>query len=338
MDKGFGDTLERFTKATGIQWLIITVTGWFNINCGCKYRRDLLNKWFPYKQIKKMKKIEITIKDLLDPISAEVFFRKYWGKKHLSIRRNKFKNLFRWNDFNQYMNRYPAVKHLQIINQSDGEELLSDLSKSLSKSLKKDGRWCHDKVTKGILKAPKLKKVQVYELWKEGKTIVIPMCDYEKKDLVDICHEFEKYFGKGSVNAYASPIAQSKSFPPHADGTENFVFHQEGRTKWKIFEGFSPNKPGKVIDEFILEAGDLLYIPQYQYHEATPLGPRILLSIHFQNKPHQTLNKFAVTKKGNSARDDWYDWKPERYYKNDKIIKDDWGKMQSPTWKDKYFK
>ena len=323
MDKGFGDTLERFTKATGIQWLIITVTGWFDISCGCKYRRDILNKWFPYKQIKNMKKIEITIRDLLDPISPEVFFRKYWGKKHLLIRRNKFKNLFRWPDFDKYMNRYPAIKHLQII---DGQPSA------------KDGRWCYDKVTRGVLKAPKLKKAQIYKLWKEGKTMVIPMCEYEKKELVNICHEFEKYFSRGFVNAYVSPIAQSKSFPPHADGTENFLFHQEGKTKWRIFEGFSPNKPGKVMDEFVLEAGDLLYIPQYQYHEAIPLGPRILLSIHFQNKPNQTLDKFAITKKGNSTRDSWYDWKPDTYYKNDKIIKDDWGKMQSSSWKDKYFK
>tara|TARA_R100000231_G_scaffold29435_1_gene26113 strand:- start:1034 stop:1189 length:156 start_codon:yes stop_codon:yes gene_type:complete len=50
MDKGFGDTIERFTKATGIKWLVVTITGWLGISCGCEYRRKLLNKWFPYKK------------------------------------------------------------------------------------------------------------------------------------------------------------------------------------------------------------------------------------------------------------------------------------------------
>ena len=75
MDKGFGDTFDRFTAATGIKWLIITVTGWLGINCGCKYRRELLNKWFPYKQKNKMNK-HITIKDILDPINPDLFFKK----------------------------------------------------------------------------------------------------------------------------------------------------------------------------------------------------------------------------------------------------------------------
>ena len=93
-DRGLGDTIDRFTQATGIKWLVVTVTDWFGVSCGCKYRRKLLNKWFPYKQKKKMNK-QITLEDILDPISPKVFFSEYWGKKHLIIRRNKFKDLFR---------------------------------------------------------------------------------------------------------------------------------------------------------------------------------------------------------------------------------------------------
>jgi|TARA_R100001015_G_C4506973_1_gene79806 hypothetical protein len=48
MDKGFGDTFERFTKATGIHWLIMTLSRKYNIPCGCERRKELLNKWFPY--------------------------------------------------------------------------------------------------------------------------------------------------------------------------------------------------------------------------------------------------------------------------------------------------
>ena len=60
--KGLGDTLEKIFKTTGIQWLIIKTTGFLGLPCGCDYRRDLLNKWFPYKlsktekYLKKLKK------------------------------------------------------------------------------------------------------------------------------------------------------------------------------------------------------------------------------------------------------------------------------------------
>ena len=46
--RGLGDTVEKITEATGIQWLIVKITCILGLPCGCDYRRDLLNKWFPY--------------------------------------------------------------------------------------------------------------------------------------------------------------------------------------------------------------------------------------------------------------------------------------------------
>ena len=319
-DKGFGDTFDRFTKTTGIKWLIITITGWFNVNCGCEYRRKLLNKWFPYKQKNKMNK-KITIEDILDPISPKTFFTEYWNKKHLIIRRNKFKNLFTWNDFDNYMNQYPDMKGLQIINyRLDG-----------------DGRWCLDKVRKGQLKLPMLKKDVVYKLWKEGKSFVLPLAEYQKKELVDICQEFERYFQKGQANVYCSPKANSKSFPAHADDTENFLFHTEGNVKWTIYKEFAPSKPKEILEEFIMEPGDLLYIPQYQYHKVDTIEARILISIHFANKPKQSLKDFQISPLGAGSRRKWYNWKPQRNFdKKGKPIGQ--RRMVSDTWKKRYFR
>jgi len=44
--KGFGDTVEKFTKATGIKQVVDTVT---KGGCGCDKRKDSLNRIFPYK-------------------------------------------------------------------------------------------------------------------------------------------------------------------------------------------------------------------------------------------------------------------------------------------------
>jgi|TARA_R100001480_G_scaffold29055_1_gene39446 hypothetical protein len=44
--KGLGDTIESFTKATGIKKLADAIPG----GCGCGNRKKLLNKMFPYKK------------------------------------------------------------------------------------------------------------------------------------------------------------------------------------------------------------------------------------------------------------------------------------------------
>lgn len=45
--KGLGDTVEKFTTATGIKKVVEKVS---NGDCGCNKRRDTLNRIFPYQQ------------------------------------------------------------------------------------------------------------------------------------------------------------------------------------------------------------------------------------------------------------------------------------------------
>jgi len=42
--KGLGDSIEKFTKATGIKKLADKIPG----GCGCGKRKDKLNEIFPY--------------------------------------------------------------------------------------------------------------------------------------------------------------------------------------------------------------------------------------------------------------------------------------------------
>jgi len=45
-DRGLGDTIERFTKFTGIKKFVETIPG----GCNCDERKDWFNKNFPYKK------------------------------------------------------------------------------------------------------------------------------------------------------------------------------------------------------------------------------------------------------------------------------------------------
>ena len=49
--KGLGDSIEKFTTATGIKSLAqMTAKAAGKKDCGCNKRKNILNKWFPYKQ------------------------------------------------------------------------------------------------------------------------------------------------------------------------------------------------------------------------------------------------------------------------------------------------
>ena len=49
--KGLGDSIEKFTIATGIKsFAQMTTRAIGKEDCGCKKRKEALNKMFPYKK------------------------------------------------------------------------------------------------------------------------------------------------------------------------------------------------------------------------------------------------------------------------------------------------
>lgn len=51
--KGLGDTIEKITTATGIKKVVKAVANATGKDCGCAKRKELLNKKFPYNNLKK---------------------------------------------------------------------------------------------------------------------------------------------------------------------------------------------------------------------------------------------------------------------------------------------
>ena len=48
--KGLGDTIEKFTSATGIKSVVGFVSDATGIDCGCEERKEWLNEVFPYNE------------------------------------------------------------------------------------------------------------------------------------------------------------------------------------------------------------------------------------------------------------------------------------------------
>jgi len=47
--RGLGDSVEKFTRATGIKTVVNKVSQALGKDCGCDERRDTLNRVFPFK-------------------------------------------------------------------------------------------------------------------------------------------------------------------------------------------------------------------------------------------------------------------------------------------------
>lgn len=48
--RGLGDTIAKFTTATGIKKVVDTVAEATGLDCGCEARQEKLNEVFPYKK------------------------------------------------------------------------------------------------------------------------------------------------------------------------------------------------------------------------------------------------------------------------------------------------
>jgi hypothetical protein len=54
--RGLGDSIHKFTTATGIKTIVDKVSKGLNIPCGCEGRRQALNNLVPYNKQFKLKK------------------------------------------------------------------------------------------------------------------------------------------------------------------------------------------------------------------------------------------------------------------------------------------
>lgn len=68
--RGFGDTVAKFTEATGVDKLVHFIAG---DDCNCKQRQEKLNKIFPYKVPECLKEEEYnTLTNLLPNMAVRV--------------------------------------------------------------------------------------------------------------------------------------------------------------------------------------------------------------------------------------------------------------------------
>jgi ribosomal protein L16 Arg81 hydroxylase len=208
---------------------------------------------------------------VLQPLDETTFFEEYWEKKPLLLQRQAedyYADLFSLRDLDYIISstelRFPTVRMVK-----DG------VSVPLA-NFAEDVAWGSD-IYYGTIIPEKL-----YREYRQGASVVFQALHRGWKPLALFCRDLEKRLHHHvQTNLYLTPKA-AQGFKPHYDTHDVFILQIAGNKYWKIYEPPLPlphrsqpsdnarllKEPGRLVMEFDLKAGDLLYLPRGYVHEA----------------------------------------------------------------------
>jgi ribosomal protein L16 Arg81 hydroxylase len=215
-----------------------------------------------------------TFAELIAPIAPRDFLATYFGKKPLHIKggRDKFASVLTWSGLNDMLNLSGlwSAKSLGLF--VDGEKVPPQ--QYCAPALNRDGQQVMQPLPD-----------RVAEFLRGGAALVCDEVDNVAPGIGAVAAAIERELvGKVQSNLYCT-WAGRQAFRSHFDVHDVFALHLEGVKSWKVYEGRADhpiNHPafqrlgqahhdrarGAVAMEVKMEAGDLLYLPRGQYHDA----------------------------------------------------------------------
>ena len=195
------------------------------------------------------------------PVSAADFFRDSYERRHLVIRRDQprhYAGLLSMADIDRAITTLGlSVPEVNMV-QADREITAAD--------------FAHES---GLIDP-----VAVTDRFAEGATIILSNLQERLPTLADFCRGLEQVFSaRVQTNTYLTP-ARSQGFRAHYDSHDVLVLQVEGSKEWRIYDtpvrlplaeqAFDPAEVpiGEVTDRFVLEAGDMVYVPRGLIHDA----------------------------------------------------------------------
>lgn len=202
-------------------------------------------------------------------ISKADFIGRYQGKKPLLIK-NAFEitQAFTWTDANQ------------IIGRSSVE---SDDFKILHNGLVPKDEYVETFYDVGMIRH-RLIKSAVYEYMKNGATLIANKIVNEPKVHV-FARQVAQFTGRQTVSSAYAAFGRQESFQTHWDTRDIFSIQLIGRKRWFVYEPsfidplyMQQSKdlehdypcPAVPCMDFVLEPGDVLYLPRGWWHNPLP--------------------------------------------------------------------
>jgi len=218
-----------------------------------------------------MKAEDFSLGRLIEPVARERFLDDYWERQLLLVQRgqpDRYAGLLTLDD----IDRVVTTLHLDNteINMTDARRELTPEQYSFPSGMVDPAR--------------------LYQLFADGSTIIMPQLHLRVPALADLCRAMEREMScRFQTNIYLTPAGNAQGFKPHYDNHDVFVLQIAGSKRWKIYDTpvelpnkampFTPDRfqPGPLTQEFVLEAGDMIYLPRGVMHDASSTDE---LSLH----------------------------------------------------------
>ena len=209
-------------------------------------------------------------------LNVDDFLENYWQKKPLLIRAA----------FTDYQSPITAEELAGLACEDFVESRIITEQKSTPKWSLENGPFPESRF-------PDLPKSH-WTLLIQGLNKIFPEFD-------DLLHEFDFIPNWRIDDLMASYAAPNGSVGPHIDQYDVFLLQATGKRKWMISDkpvsddNFEANLPLKIIKEFkaesewILEAGDMLYLPANVAHYGIGIEDCMTFSIGFRAPSHAEL-------------------------------------------------
>ena len=199
---------------------------------------------------------------LLSIEDSGIFLSDYYSKLHFHAKndnRDRFKDLLSFEELDHIVGTY-GLKFPEIrLARSDQDVPLREYT------------------YRGDIADP----LRVARLFAEGATVIFRGLQDRHKNIQLLCSALARQATiQTQANIYLTP-PHSQGFNIHWDTHDVLIIQIEGSKTWRIYDGgitlpirsqkfdSNLNTPGEVIDEFVLHAGEVLYIPRGVMHAAS---------------------------------------------------------------------
>ena len=200
---------------------------------------------------------------LLNGLTPRVFMQRYWQRKPLLIRQAipGFKPPLSIGDVRKLVSREEVESRLIWKDQADWQMKHGPFSR-LPAARRPD--W----------------------------TVLAQSVDIHDDRLAELLHRFRFISDARLDDAMISIASDGGGVGPHFDSYDVFLLQAHGQRRWRISQqtdlGLEPGLPLKILknfqhdQEFVLEPGDMLYLPPHVAHDGVAIGDCMTISIGFR--------------------------------------------------------
>jgi len=239
---------------------------------------------------------------LMGPTPVDKFYKEYWEKKPLHIKRDDaayFKSLFSTKALDKILREQRVVfgKNLDVTSFTDGK------------------RETHN--TEG-----RVHPAVMWDFYSNGCSVRMLNPQTFHAGVWRLCSTLQDHFNSMvGANVYLTPPG-TQGFAPHWDDVEVFMCQLEGSKRWRLYgpreEGerlprtssgnFAEEEVGSPILETVLHPGDLLYLPRGTIHQGNCLPEEhslhVTISCYQLNSWSDLLEKLVPAALARAAEED----------------------------------